>query len=61
MVDKIFRAWYILIIRLILRLTRMVIKMKLDDWCKVAKVIRDLLIGTAALITAITGLIAMIK
>lgn len=35
--------------------------MKLDEWQKVAKVIRDLLIGVAALMTAIGSLIAVIK
>ena len=35
--------------------------MKLDDWLKVAKAIRDLLIGIAALMTAIGSLIAVIN
>ena len=35
--------------------------MKLKDWQKVAKIIRDLLIGLAALITAIGSLIVAIK
>ncbi len=35
--------------------------MKLDEWLKVAKVIRDLLIGIAALMTAIGSLIAVIR
>ena len=31
--------------------------MKLDDFCKVARIIRDLVIALAALITAATNLI----
>lgn len=34
--------------------------MELEKLCKIAKVIRDLLIGLASLITAIAGLISVL-